>query len=98
MKKTLTNSCPETQLSTGTTETHSDTNRSSTRIELHFDYYEDLHEVLLVLNATKLFLALNDIDNYCRGLLKHGDISDETYKHLEEIRRMVWDSPYRELS
>lgn len=34
-----------------------------------------------------------DVDQYCRNLLKHGEPSEETRRHLEEIREMLRDTP-----
>jgi hypothetical protein len=33
------------------------------------------------------------VDQYCRGLLKHGEPSEETRQHLEHIREMLRDRP-----
>ena len=33
--------------------------------------------------------ALWDIDQRCRSLLKHGELSDETERLAEEIRQMI---------
>ena len=34
-----------------------------------------------------------EVDQYCRGVLKHGEPSDETARHLERIRDMLRDKP-----
>lgn len=34
-----------------------------------------------------------DVDQYCRGVLKHGEPSDETRRHLEEIRELIRERP-----
>ena len=33
------------------------------------------------------------VDQHCRSLLKHGEPSEETRRHLEEIREMLRDKP-----
>jgi len=33
--------------------------------------------------------AIWQVDQYCRGVLKHGEPSAETRRHLEEIREML---------
>jgi hypothetical protein len=38
-------------------------------------------------------IVIWEVDQYCRGLLKHGTISDETAKHLEHIREMLREKP-----
>lgn len=37
--------------------------------------------------------ALWDIDQYCRGILKHGSPSKETREHLEHIRTLIHETP-----
>jgi hypothetical protein len=37
--------------------------------------------------------VLWDIDQYCRGVLKHGSPSDETVRHLEHIRTSIRETP-----
>jgi hypothetical protein len=34
-----------------------------------------------------------EVDQYCRGHLKHGDPSEETRRHLEHIREMLRERP-----
>ena len=33
------------------------------------------------------------VDQHCRSILKHGEPSEETRRHLEEIREMLRDKP-----
>lgn len=33
------------------------------------------------------------VDQHCRSILKHGEPSDETRRHLEEIREMLRERP-----
>jgi len=33
------------------------------------------------------------VDQHCRGILKHGEPSEETRRHLEEIRDMLRERP-----
>jgi hypothetical protein len=37
--------------------------------------------------------VLWQVDQYCRGVLKHGEPSAETRRHLEEIREMLRERP-----
>jgi len=37
--------------------------------------------------------VLWQVDQYCRGVLKHGEPSAETRKHLEEIREALRELP-----
>ena len=42
--------------------------------------------------GSKMAVALWDIDQRCRALLKHGEPSDETARLAEEIRQMIRDT------
>jgi hypothetical protein len=37
--------------------------------------------------------AIWSVDQYCRNILKHGEPSEETRRHLEEIREMLRERP-----
>ena len=37
--------------------------------------------------------VLWQVDQYCRGVLKHGEPSAETRRHLEEIRERLRERP-----
>ena len=37
--------------------------------------------------------AIWDVDQHCRSILKHGEPSEETRRHLEEIRNMLRERP-----
>ena len=37
--------------------------------------------------------AIWQVDQYCRGILKHGSPSAETREHLEHIRRLIGETP-----
>ena len=37
--------------------------------------------------------AIWSVDQYCRNILKHGEPSDETRRHLEEIRELLRERP-----
>jgi len=37
--------------------------------------------------------VLWQVDQYCRGVLKHGEPSAETRRHLEEIRETLRERP-----
>lgn len=34
-----------------------------------------------------------DVDQYCRNIIKHGEPSEETARHLERIRDMLRERP-----
>ena len=37
--------------------------------------------------------AIWEVDQYCRSILKHGEPSAETRRHLEEIRELMQERP-----
>ena len=38
-------------------------------------------------------IAIWNVDQYCRGIVKHGEPSDETRRHLDEIRDLLREHP-----
>jgi hypothetical protein len=54
---------------------------------------DDAYEAKMALRASELAAAIDEARNYIRGILKHGDPSDEVEKHLEHIRGLL---PYLE--
>jgi hypothetical protein len=61
------------------------------RTELHFNLPEEEPELKAALKGAEYLSRLMDIDNYARGLIKHGNIPEEFEKKLEEIRDLVGD-------
>ncbi|MDB4312197.1 hypothetical protein N9937_02080 [bacterium] len=58
---------------------------------LEFTLPEENPEFIEASNASELANMVSDIDQYCRGIIKHGDPSDETYSKLRQIRDMITD-------
>ena len=56
---------------------------------LEFDLPDEQGEFDAARLGHKALLALWDIDQRCRSLLKHGDPSEETARLVEEIRGMI---------
>ena len=50
----------------------------------------------LAIDAHKYAIALEEVDNYCRGVLKYAteELSEDMVKHLEEIRRICSNYDY----
>lgn len=59
------------------------------RVTLTFDLPDERSDMNAALFGQDALLALWDIDNKCRGLLKHGDLSDEAHQIVAEIRQLV---------
>ena len=55
---------------------------------LEFDLDDSVDETahLRAIKSTKLAIALWDMDQYLRGLIKYGELDDAIYKTLEETR------------
>lgn len=54
---------------------------------------EEAAEHRAALQGEEAKRILWEIDQRCRGLLKHGEPSDETARLAEEIRHMIRESP-----
>lgn len=59
---------------------------------LEFSLPEEKRELKLALNSGEIYSCLWEVDQYCRGILKHGDPSQEIREHLENIRRIILES------
>ena len=60
---------------------------------LRFRLPEEQTEFTAALQGADAKSALWQVDQYCRGVLKHGEPSAETRRHLEEIREMLRERP-----
>lgn len=61
------------------------------RATLTYTLPDEQAEFDAAINGRKAFLALWEIDQRCRGLLKHGEPSGETRQLAEEIRQLIRD-------
>jgi hypothetical protein len=61
--------------------------RATLRFDLSDPDDERLHRYALA--GRDALIALEQIDNHCRSVLKHGDPSKETQTALEEIRSTI---------
>jgi hypothetical protein len=61
------------------------------KILLRFDLPEDQPEFDAARLGRDALLALWEIDQHCRAIVKHGDPSDETRELAEAIRGMISD-------
>ena len=54
---------------------------------------DEASDAKLAMRASELASAIDEVRNYIRGILKHGDPSEDVEKHLEHIREIL---PYLE--
>jgi hypothetical protein len=62
---------------------------------LEFTLPDDEAEHRYALAGQDALIALEEIDNWARGILKHGEPGDEAEKLLKELRAMI---PYELVS
>jgi hypothetical protein len=60
---------------------------------IRFRLPEDKGDFDAAMQGRDAKIVIWEIDQYCRGLLKHGTISDETARHFERIREMLREKP-----
>lgn len=53
---------------------------------IEFNLPEESHEHELAINASSMYCAICDLDNYLRNLIKHGDDSEDVKRLAVEIR------------
>jgi len=58
---------------------------------LEFELPEENPEFKRAVHATDVICVLDEIKQYCRNQLKHGEHSEETDKILEEIQSIAWE-------
>ena len=56
---------------------------------LSFDLPEEQAEFTAAIEGQAARSLIWDIDQHCRGLIKHGDLPEELDRHLQEIRDMI---------
>ena len=59
------------------------------RAQLTFTLPDEAGEFEAALLGRKALAALWDIDQHCRGILKHGEPSDAVRQLCEELRAMI---------
>ena len=60
---------------------------------LRFRLPEEQTEYTAAMQGADAKAAIWQVDQYCRGVLKHGEPSAETRRHLEEIRETLRERP-----
>jgi hypothetical protein len=59
------------------------------RAILKFKLHEESEEFKIAHRGGDYYCQLSDIDNYCRGKIKYGEVSEEIESMLQEIRNMI---------
>jgi hypothetical protein len=59
---------------------------------LEFTLPEEDREFKLAISSGEMSSCIWEVDQYCRGILKHGDPSQEIREHLENIRKIILES------
>ena len=60
---------------------------------LRFRLPDEQPELTAAMQGREAKAALWAVDQHCRSILKHGEPSEETRRHLEEIRELLRERP-----
>jgi hypothetical protein len=60
-------------------------------LEFNLDEHDDKVAHLRAVKALDMALVLWDIDQYLRGLIKHGDLDDKVYDALDATRDKLYE-------
>ena len=60
---------------------------------LRFRLPNEQTELNAAMQGAEAAAAIWEVDQYCRSILKHGEPSPETRRHLEEIRELMQERP-----
>jgi hypothetical protein len=52
---------------------------------------EEQHELNIALNGWRYHSVIWELQQYLRGEMKHGDLTDEQYQSYEKIRTKLFD-------
>lgn len=65
---------------------------------LKFELPDEKSEYLMAVHGADFYSTLFQVYNHCHNNLKHGDLSDTTYKILAEIQTIINECPgYNEI-
>lgn len=60
---------------------------------LRFRLPDEQTEFNAAMQGREAKYVIFSVDQHCRSILKHGEPSEETRRHLEEIREMLRERP-----
>lgn len=59
------------------------------KITLEFD---DRSDAIVALHAWEFSCCIDVVDDYLRGILKHGDVSEEVHDALQKVRDILHEN------
>ena len=59
--------------------------------------YEDKEEARMALCAAELLNCIDEVDNYLRSQIKHGDLSEDTQEALQKVRDLLYEHKPRDI-
>jgi hypothetical protein len=59
------------------------------KVTIEFNSIEEQHELELCINASKWYSIVWDYSEYLRTKIKYGELSDDAYKAIEEVREKL---------
>lgn len=59
---------------------------------LEFELPEEREDANIHYNAIKYYQTVTDLDNWARGKIKYGNLSEKENELLEEVRRFIRES------
>jgi hypothetical protein len=59
------------------------------KVTIEFNTIEEQHELELCINASKWYSIVSDYSEYLRTKIKYGELSDDAYKAIEEVREKL---------
>jgi hypothetical protein len=59
---------------------------------LKFNLPEENEEFEMASQASKLYYAVSEFDNFLRNKIKHSDLTDEQYNVYESVRQELWNN------
>jgi hypothetical protein len=66
------------------------------KVTIEFNSIEEQHELELCINASKWYSIVSDYSEYLRTKIKYGELSDDAYKAIEEVREKLLELLYDE--
>jgi hypothetical protein len=59
------------------------------KVTIEFNTIEEQHELELCINASKWYSIVWDYSEYLRTKIKYGELSDDSYKAIEQAREKL---------
>jgi hypothetical protein len=59
------------------------------KVTIEFNTIDEQHELELCINASKWYSIVSDYSEYLRTKIKYGELSDDSYKAIEQAREKL---------